>query len=118
MPAMARIAARGQHGAIEAFEFLEIAAGQLQAARVEPSQAAQLIDPDLRRHVGEIALSAREHNVDLTLGIALDAVKSILFEELRRARIGRSDGAAFDTRHVLVRMKTEHPQVAQAADQT
>jgi len=67
-------------------DFVEIEAGQLQAARVEPSEASQLIDPDLRRHVAEIALGAREHHVDLTLGVALDAVKSILFEEFRRVR--------------------------------
>ena len=67
VPAMARIAARRQHHGGVSLELLEVAGGELAAARVESVQAPQLVDADLRRHVGEIALRAGEHHVDFAL---------------------------------------------------
>src|ERR1035438_970256 len=81
---------------------------QFAPARIEFVQAAQLIDADLRRHIGEIALGPGKQDVDLPLRVALDAVKAVLFEQFRRSGILRGNRAAFDAGHVLVGMKAEH----------
>ena len=52
MPAVTGVAARRQYHAGVAAEFLEIARGQRPAPCIEPVQAAQLVDADLRRDVG------------------------------------------------------------------
>ena len=75
-----------------------------------------MIDSDLRRDVGEVALRAGEHDVHFSGGIALDAVEPVLLDEFRRHGVAGTDGAAFDGRHILVRMETKHHQVAEAAD--
>ncbi len=82
VPAMAGIAAGRQHHLCKVPELLEIAGGQRQPARVESVQATQLVDADLRRHIGEIAFGAGEHHIDLPRRIALDAMKAVLLEEL------------------------------------
>ena len=114
---MAGIAARRQHDRGESLELLEVAGRELAPARVESLQAPQLVDADLRRHIGQIAFRAGEHHVDFAFGVALDAVKAVLLEERRRLGIRGGDGAALDAGHVLVGMKTEYHQIAEAADQ-
>ena len=117
VPAMTGIAARRQQDGGESLELLEVAARQLAPACVESLEAPQLVDADLRRHIAQIAFRAGEHHVDFTFGVALDAVKAVLLEERRRPGIRGRDGSALDAGHVLVGMKTEYHQIAEAADQ-
>jgi len=53
---MPRVAARGQHGALEVLELGEIALRERTAPLVEAVQPLQLVDADLRRHIRQIAL--------------------------------------------------------------
>ena len=80
MPAMSSVASRRQGHAGEAVEFLKIALGQRAAPHIESVQAAQLIDTDLCRDVGEVALGAGKHDIHFAGGIALDAVEAVLLE--------------------------------------
>ena len=89
---------------------------ELAAAPIEAIQAAQLIDADLCRDIGQIALGAREQHVDFAVGVAADAVEAVLLDEGSRSRVRGRNRPAFDRRHVLVRMEAEHGKIAEAAD--
>src|SRR6202012_3312680 len=91
VPAMARVATRRQHHTVVRTEGIIVKAGQLQSPSVESIEPAQLIDADLRSHVGKIALGSWEHHIDLPCRVALDAMEAVLLQELRCRKIDRGD---------------------------
>src|SRR5690349_24210824 len=95
---------------------LEIESRELNAALRELVQSSELAEPHACGHIREIELSANDVDLHAVEPRAHDALQTVLFRELGFRFIVQNQRAAFDRRHIFVRMKTERDEIPKRAD--